>query len=132
MSQSGSDARQLPTWNPSEDAVPEAALKALDTYKKKDPSKGAPRVFTSFGQQLIRESGGSVQGRGQCADNEAELLQNHRVKSIPSSDTLPSQGAGMVEHRSSGMLSSVRFRRQTIIIIRSTAYIYQPRVLPRA
>lgn len=73
------------------------AQDALETYRQKDPSKGTHSL--GFAVAVAEESSPcsrrAVQGGRECADNEAELLQDHRIESIPGSDSVFEEGAGV-------------------------------------
>ena len=57
----------------SEDNITEA-LTALDTYKKKDPSKGEYKPSSSSLASMIGNSRSAIQSSWQRSDHETELL----------------------------------------------------------
>ena len=88
--------RSIPSWAAQGDSEhSEEALKALETYKKKDPAKGllAQSQMPANEFLTILLSGRTVQGRRQRANNEAELLQDNVFQSLPSSHSVPAEGA---------------------------------------
>ncbi len=69
--------RSLPSWAHQEaNQIPEEALSALETYKKKDPAKGDPYQASSLvaGLHYHLNSCRTLQSCWQCANYEAELL----------------------------------------------------------
>ena len=97
--------RALPTaWTAQDslDSIAEA-LDAIETYKKKDVSKGkvgleAPSILNS-----TSGSRRTIQGRRQCTDNATELLQDHCIQQISSRDSIPTERARLEDWRSTGM-----------------------------
>ena len=90
--------RSMPPWAAIEvgDNTTEA-LQALDTYKKKDPSKGLFPLhhYNRWGDALHLISCGTVQGSWKCSDHEAELLQDYRIQSVPSCHPIFEEGVGV-------------------------------------
>lgn len=88
----------LSQWASLDTGADIEALDALETYKKKDPSKGA-RVSpwsTRFvagltGHQLYFDSGDTFQGGWECANHEEQLLQSHCVEPLSSCNTVPEE-----------------------------------------
>ena len=76
--------RTIPSaWTPLDPAHSmQEALEALESYKKKDPSKGICSLKASKLLPLtdIICSGREVQSGGQCPDHEAEPLQDHSLE----------------------------------------------------
>jgi hypothetical protein len=68
--------RPLPSWTGSDHSESfEEALKALESYKKKDPSKGKP--FKAEAYEILSFgfiSYCTLQGRRKCPNHETELL----------------------------------------------------------
>ena len=84
--------RSIPSWAAQGDSEHyEEALKALETYKKKDPAKGslAQSQMSANECLTILPSGRTVQGRRQRANNEAELLQDNVFQPLPSGHSVP-------------------------------------------
>lgn len=88
--------RALPSWaNPEPSEQFEEALKALDSYKRKDPSKGLESGCELVVKADLFHSHRALQGNWERPDNEAELLQNYLFKSLPSSNSVSTEGARM-------------------------------------
>ncbi len=107
---SDSPDRPLPSWanpeGPSESVT--EALKALQTYKKKDGEKGASlpgRRRGSFTQGKYSDC--TLQGCRKCANHEAELLQNHVVEQVPGSYTVSKEGIGVEGGGTAGVCTIV-------------------------
>jgi hypothetical protein len=90
-------ARSLPSWaNPETSDNIDEVLQALDTYKKKDPSKGmsSSDLLCTYPTTIVF-SGSALQSCRERSDNETELLQNHGVKPISSCNPILEEGARM-------------------------------------
>ena len=66
-------------------------LQVLDTYKKKDLSKGNDLYPISEGirsPDVAMNSARTLQGNRECPDHEDEYLPDHGVESFPSRDSI--------------------------------------------
>lgn len=123
------------------------AQDALEEYKKKDPVKGTyptPPFLFSFilnATHILARlpntldcSGRAIQGCGQCAHHEAELLQDHGSQPIPGRHPVSQKGAGLESGRSTReylqlcVSHGVAMTDDTVSAI-FLVHIYQPRVL---
>ena len=95
----GQDARS--PLSPEKSEQFEEALRALEVYKKKDPSKGAFPSHICAVCMLMVSSRRSVQGSGERPDNETELLQDHVFKSFSGCYPFFAQGAWVDGRRAS-------------------------------
>ena len=104
----GRQSRALPSaWTtPDTAGRMQEAQEALETYRKKDPNKGAYSTNLHARGVLLKSprcsSRRAVQGGRKCTDNEAELLQDHRDKSIPGCDSVLEERARVEGWRPSG------------------------------
>jgi len=82
--------RLLPWATPDQSETFDESMKALATYKKRDPSdKGVSHIPISPGNKLSEKqllkllySRRAVQGGRQCSHHETELLQDHGFQSV--------------------------------------------------
>lgn len=102
--------RALPTaWTVQEnlDNIAEA-LEALETYKKKDASKGTPPPLPRSGDALSNTlnatsaSRRAIQSRWKRSNNAAKLLQDHGLQPISGRNPIPTKGAWLEGWRSTG------------------------------
>ena len=101
-------------WTPGEGGESlMQAIQALETYKKKDPSKGSSHVSDTEPFHLMSlslslslscgDSGRAFQGCRQCPDHEAKLLQDHGCQPVSSSDSVFEKGVGVESGGAVGM-----------------------------
>ena len=96
-----------PAWTAQDglDDIAEA-LDALETYKKKDASKGtSPHLGFEISDTLNAASIScrAIQGCRQCTNNAAKLLQDHCIQQISGRDSISTEGIRLEGWRSAGM-----------------------------
>lgn len=105
-------SRSLPSVWTAQDSLGDIAeaLDALETYKKKDVSKGTypTHLRTEISDTLNATSVSrrTIQSRWQCTNNAAELLQDYCIQSISGSHPIPPERAWLEGWRSAGMLQT--------------------------
>lgn len=97
--------RSLPSWaSPEISETNEEALKALQTYKKKDADKGLYDVSPWSAIPNLRLSYRSFQSGRKCPNNETKLFQNYSFEPIPSCDPVFTKGIRIQGLGTSSML----------------------------
>ena len=87
-------SRNLPTWNLNSDLEDETLVKAFETYKKKDSSKGTwisnihyPPIYSKL-YNYPYYSCCALQRRRECTDHETKHVQDYSYQSISSCDPI--------------------------------------------